>query len=102
MLEIETDKAVMEIESPGDGMLAAVSAQPGAEVPVGQTIAWLVLPGELPPVEDTPHQSGRRMTAQPETPSSAVAGQAAQRRRPQPSRRFLPKRAVWPKSMESI
>ena len=39
LLEIETDKAVMEIESPGDGILAAISAQPGAEVPVGQTIA---------------------------------------------------------------
>jgi pyruvate dehydrogenase E2 component (dihydrolipoamide acetyltransferase) len=77
LLEIETDKAVMEIESPGDGMLAAVRAQPGAEVPVGQTIAWLVLPGELPPVEDTPHQSGRRMSAGPETPPPAAASQAA-------------------------
>ena len=60
LLEIETDKAVMEIESPGDGILAAVSAQPGAEVPVGQTIAWIVSPGEAPPLESAPTQSGRR------------------------------------------
>ena len=42
LLEIETDKAVMEIESPGDGILAGVKAQAGSVVPVGQTIAWLV------------------------------------------------------------
>ena len=77
LLEIETDKAVMEIESPGDGVLAAVTVQPGAEVPVGQTIAWILLPGEVPPVEDTPHESGRRMTIEPETPPPAVASEAA-------------------------
>jgi pyruvate dehydrogenase E2 component (dihydrolipoamide acetyltransferase) len=76
LLEIETDKAVMEIESPGDGVLAAVTAQPGTEVPVGQTIAWILLPGEVPPVEDAPRETGRRMTAGPETPSAAVAGEA--------------------------
>jgi len=60
LLEIETDKAVMEIESPGDGILAGVRAQPGAEVPVGQTIAWIVSPGEEPPSESTPTATGRR------------------------------------------
>ena len=49
LLEIETDKAVMEIEAPGDGVLAGVRAQEGAVVPVGQTIAWIVAPGEAPP-----------------------------------------------------
>jgi pyruvate dehydrogenase E2 component (dihydrolipoamide acetyltransferase) len=73
LLEIETDKAVMEIESPGDGVLAAITAQPGAEVPVGQTIAWLVGPGEAPPVEDAPSESGRRMTAEPQAPPPTVA-----------------------------
>jgi pyruvate dehydrogenase E2 component (dihydrolipoamide acetyltransferase) len=60
LLEIETDKAVMEIESPGDGILAGVSAQPGAEVPVGQTIAWIVSAGEAPPTENAPTVTGRR------------------------------------------
>ncbi len=77
LLEVETDKAVMEIESPGDGVLAAITAQPGAEVPVGQTIAWLVGPGEAPPVEDGPSESGRRMTAEPQAPPPAVAGDPA-------------------------
>jgi pyruvate dehydrogenase E2 component (dihydrolipoamide acetyltransferase) len=77
LLEIETDKAVMEIESPGDGVLVAITAQPGAEVPVGQTIAWLVGPGEAPPVEDAPSESGRRMTAEPQAPPPTVAGDFA-------------------------
>src|SRR5438067_5144357 len=49
LLEIETDKAVVEIEAPGDGILVAISATEGAVIPVGQTIAWLVQPGEAPP-----------------------------------------------------
>jgi pyruvate dehydrogenase E2 component (dihydrolipoamide acetyltransferase) len=51
LLEIETDKAVVEIESPGDGVLAGITATAGAVVPVGETIAWLVAPGEKPPLK---------------------------------------------------
>ena len=51
LLEVETDKAVVEIESPGDGILAGVTAHEGAVIPVGQTIAWLVQPGETAPLE---------------------------------------------------
>ena len=50
LLEVETDKAVVEVEAPGDGLLAGVTAQVGAVVQVGTTIAWLVAPGEQPPV----------------------------------------------------
>ena len=49
LLEIETDKVVLEVEAPADGILAAVTSFEGAEVPVGQTIAWIVAPGEQPP-----------------------------------------------------
>jgi pyruvate dehydrogenase E2 component (dihydrolipoamide acetyltransferase) len=59
LLEIETDKAVMEIESPADGFLAGVKVGPGAEVPVGRTIAWIVRSGEAPPAEEVPPASGR-------------------------------------------
>jgi pyruvate dehydrogenase E2 component (dihydrolipoamide acetyltransferase) len=51
LFEVETDKAVLEVEAPADGILAGVKAQEGAVVPVGQTIAWIVLPGEVPPTE---------------------------------------------------
>jgi pyruvate dehydrogenase E2 component (dihydrolipoyllysine-residue acetyltransferase) len=46
LLEIETDKAVVEIEAPSDGILVGVTARPGAVVPVGTVVAWLTEPGE--------------------------------------------------------
>jgi pyruvate dehydrogenase E2 component (dihydrolipoamide acetyltransferase) len=51
LLEIETDKAVVEVEAPADGILAGINATVGADIPVGQTIAWIVAPGEAPPLE---------------------------------------------------
>lgn len=59
LLEIETDKAIMEIESPGDGVLSGVKAHEGAEIPVGQTIAWILRPGEAVPADQRAAQSGR-------------------------------------------
>jgi pyruvate dehydrogenase E2 component (dihydrolipoamide acetyltransferase) len=71
LLEIETDKAVVEIEATGDGILAGVTAPEGAVVPVWQTIAWLVQPGEKPPVQTgAPAATGR-------TGGSVAAAQAA-------------------------
>src|SRR5499427_4179515 len=60
LLEIETDKAVVEVEAPADGVLAGVTAQEGADIPVGQTIAWIVTPGEAPPVETRVSAPGAR------------------------------------------
>jgi len=51
LLEIETDKAVMEVEAPADGILAGITGVAGSDIPVGQTIAWIVAPGEKPPAE---------------------------------------------------
>lgn len=51
LLEIETDKAVVEVEAPADGVLAGIKASEGADIPVGQTIAWIVAPGEQPPAD---------------------------------------------------
>jgi pyruvate dehydrogenase E2 component (dihydrolipoamide acetyltransferase) len=80
LLEIETDKAVMEIESPGDGVLAGVKIQAGAEVPVGRTIAWIVRPGEIPPADDVAVESGRKTTVVPASsaiPTAVSANQSA-------------------------
>src|SRR5438105_12224547 len=49
LMEVETDKAVVEVESPGEGVLGGIRAHEGDEVPVGQTIAYLLLAGEDPP-----------------------------------------------------
>jgi pyruvate dehydrogenase E2 component (dihydrolipoamide acetyltransferase) len=51
LLEIETDKAVVEVEAPADGILAGIKAAEGSDIPVGQTIAWIVAPGEAIPAE---------------------------------------------------
>lgn len=42
LMEIETDKVTVEIESPGSGILSEIRAAAGADVPVGQVIAVLV------------------------------------------------------------
>jgi pyruvate dehydrogenase E2 component (dihydrolipoamide acetyltransferase) len=42
LMEVETDKATVEIEAPASGVLAQVTAQPGDEVPVGQVIALIL------------------------------------------------------------
>jgi pyruvate dehydrogenase E2 component (dihydrolipoamide acetyltransferase) len=51
LMEIETDKTTVEIEAPASGMLAAVTAVPGDQVPVAATIAWILAPGESLPSE---------------------------------------------------
>jgi pyruvate dehydrogenase E2 component (dihydrolipoamide acetyltransferase) len=104
LLEIETDKAVMEIESPGDGVLAGVKVQAGTEVPVGRTIAWIVRPGEVPPADEIAVESGRRTTAgapmgsaistaasanQPPTPTTSTAQAVNQAIRISPKARRL-------------
>jgi len=39
LFEVETDKAVMEVEAPAAGFLTGVKAEAGEDVPVGQVIA---------------------------------------------------------------
>src|SRR5579885_2151312 len=46
LVEIETDKATVEIEAPATGSLARIAAAAGAEVPVGQVIATILAQGE--------------------------------------------------------
>ena len=49
LLEIETDKVTVELESPADGLLAGISAAEGDDVPVGETIAFVLAAGEAAP-----------------------------------------------------
>jgi pyruvate dehydrogenase E2 component (dihydrolipoamide acetyltransferase) len=77
LLEVETDKAVVEIEAAADGILGGITAQVGDVVPVGQTIAWLLKQGEAPPVAAAPTQTGRTGAAAPQAAASAPAGVSA-------------------------
>jgi len=78
LLEIETDKAVMEIESPGDGVLAGIKVQAGTEVPVGQTIAWIVRPGEVFPADEVTVESGRKISVAPAASAASTAAPVSQ------------------------
>lgn len=48
LAEIETDKAVMDLESPADGVVLALLVAEGQEVPVKTVVAQLGQPGEQP------------------------------------------------------
>ena len=49
LLEIETDKTNIEVESRAAGVLTGICAEPGQVVPVGQPIAYIIKPGEVWP-----------------------------------------------------
>jgi pyruvate dehydrogenase E2 component (dihydrolipoamide acetyltransferase) len=54
LLEVETDKAVVEVEALADGFLVGIKARAGDVIPVGRTIAWIVEKGEAPPEDESP------------------------------------------------
>lgn len=88
LLEIETDKAVLEVEAPADGILASVTAAEGAVVPVGETIAWIVRPGESAPAK-TPVGSALKITNVPALSAPVTADVSSER--PGASARLSPK-----------
>ncbi len=81
LLEIETDKVTVEIESPADGTLAGVSAADGDEVPVGRAIAFVLAAGENVPEPVAPvsrralvSPKARRLAAEQGIDVDALAG----------------------------
>jgi pyruvate dehydrogenase E2 component (dihydrolipoamide acetyltransferase) len=87
LLEIETDKAVLEVEAAADGILAGITGEVGTDIPVGQTIAWILKPGEDVPanamaeVSVTVHvtEAGRpldEVSPQPATSTARVSPKA--------------------------
>lgn len=87
LVEIETDKITFEVEAPGDGVLSAVRSHEGDDVPVGKTIAWIVSPGEQPPVEAETAaaamvEQARHATEQPRPADTAPAATGAAARLP--------------------
>ena len=51
LLEIETDKATVDVESPADGILARIVRREGETVPINATLAVILTPGESMPAE---------------------------------------------------
>jgi pyruvate dehydrogenase E2 component (dihydrolipoamide acetyltransferase) len=88
LLEVETDKVTVEIESPGAGTLAAVSVPEGTEVPVGTVIAVVLAEGEVvapvadrAPVAETEPRLVREAEAVAAAPVAAVTSESRSRRR---------------------
>ncbi|KPQ12895.1 MAG: pyruvate dehydrogenase E2 component (dihydrolipoamide acetyltransferase) [Rhodobacteraceae bacterium HLUCCA09] len=77
LLEVETDKATMEVEADRAGYLAAILAEAGDDVPVGQVIA--VISAEAP---EAPIR--RAMAAAPQAEAPAPKAAPAARAEPAP------------------
>ena len=75
LLEVETDKASVEIEAPADGVLARVSVAAGDDVPVGRVIAAILAADE---VSSTPGQMAGRDESRPYTASPLASRIAAE------------------------
>jgi pyruvate dehydrogenase E2 component (dihydrolipoamide acetyltransferase) len=71
LMEIETDKATVEVEAPASGVLANLTAAPGDEVPVGQVIGLILAPGESVP--STATASEPTPSSQPAAPHDGTA-----------------------------
>jgi pyruvate dehydrogenase E2 component (dihydrolipoamide acetyltransferase) len=73
LLEVETDKAVVEVEALADGYLAGVKAKEGDVIAVGRTIAWIVDQGEPAPADEAPAAADVSAA----TPAASTAESAA-------------------------
>lgn len=69
LLEVETDKATMEVEARESGVLGRILVGSGVTLPVGQTIALIIQPGESLPPLPTPITSPSA-TGEKEAPSA--------------------------------
>ena len=78
IMEIETDKVTVEIESPADGILSGFLIHEGDTVPVGETIAWLVASGEAVPQTAPTIQSGRAIQKTIEVTATPLARKIAE------------------------
>lgn len=73
LLEVETDKVVMEVEAPDDGILAGISAKEGDVVPVTTTIAYLLTQGETLPSGAAVDRQPVEASVPAPTPAAAVS-----------------------------
>jgi pyruvate dehydrogenase E2 component (dihydrolipoamide acetyltransferase) len=85
LMEVETDKAVVEVEAQADGFLAGVNAKDGEVIAVGTTIAWIVAKGEAPPRSESTAASTQSVStkiARPEKTNAALPGDLVSRGKP--------------------
>jgi pyruvate dehydrogenase E2 component (dihydrolipoamide acetyltransferase) len=98
LLEIETDKVTVDVEAPADGTLAGISAVDGADVPVGETIAFVLAAGEalekaVAPAAVVPVPAGRA-PVEVAAPAAAVPVRAGRPLASPKARRIAAERGV--------
>ena len=69
LMEVATDKVDVQVEAPATGMLTAVTAQEGDEIPVGQVIGLIAAEGEELPPRSTPAQAAAKTDGPVASPS---------------------------------
>jgi pyruvate dehydrogenase E2 component (dihydrolipoamide acetyltransferase) len=74
ILEVETDKAAVEIPSPYSGTVLEILVKPGDTVKVGQVLMTFSAPGEKPAAAPEPSAAGPKAATVPE--AAAAASQA--------------------------
>ena len=81
LMEVATDKVDVQVEAPASGLLTAVTAKEGDEIPVGQVIAQIAAEGEEVPApqqaSDPQDAPAADKPADPPLPSSPVAARIA-------------------------
>ncbi len=89
LFEMETDKAAVEVESPGSGTLCTIRVASGV-APVGGVVAFILAAGERPPEGAAPAPAPQ-VAAGPKQPSPSLASgtKAAGRVRVSPPARRL-------------
>jgi pyruvate dehydrogenase E2 component (dihydrolipoamide acetyltransferase) len=74
LLEVETDKAVLEVESRGSGVLKKILAREGEVVPVAKVIGYIAEEEERIP-EEAFRETAVRVEAPTPTPTIGVSGE---------------------------
>jgi pyruvate dehydrogenase E2 component (dihydrolipoamide acetyltransferase) len=77
LVELETDKAAMEVESPVDATIEKIFADEGAELPTGGVLARLSGEGDAKHITHMPTGEGRVPAATKRTADPASSGKVA-------------------------
>jgi pyruvate dehydrogenase E2 component (dihydrolipoyllysine-residue acetyltransferase) len=84
ILEVETDKAAVEIPSPYTGTVLEIRVKPGDTVKVGQVLMTFLAAGEKPAAAPEPAATELKATTAPE-PAAAVSQPPGRRQGPVPA-----------------
>src|SRR5882762_7401441 len=77
LVEVETDKAVMELVARADGQLIKVMVPEGTTVPVGNVVAWIGKPGEKVDGAGSGEQGAAASKPAPTAPATPARTQPA-------------------------